>query len=145
DLTHLDARLERTGQVLDQFAKVDPLLGQEVKDDPFATKQVLDVDQLHLQAAVSDEALTGLHFAPLRFPQAFQGRAILVGQAADDSAVRRISKELDGSWARRAEHLADLQAAVGADDDVVAAPERRLGVQLERSQETHGAVANNQL
>ena len=106
---------------------------------------MLDVDQFHLQAAVGDEALAGLQFALLRLAQALQGCPVLVGQAADDSAVGRIGEELDRPRARLAQHLADLQAAVGADNDILPAPERHPGVRLERSQETHGAVADDQL
>ena len=36
DLAHLDPRLEGAGQVLDQLAEVDPLLGEVIEDHPLA-------------------------------------------------------------------------------------------------------------
>ena len=55
DLPHLDPRLKIARQGFDEVAKVDAVLGEVEKDDPFAAEDVLDVDQFHLQPALSDE------------------------------------------------------------------------------------------
>ncbi len=105
DLPHLDARLVLAGQVLDQLAEIDALLGQEVEDDPLAAEQVLDVHQFHLQMALADEALAGRQFVGLDGVQSIQCGLVLVGQPAQDAAVRRLGQQLHGPRVGLAQHL----------------------------------------
>ncbi len=129
-------------QVLDQFAEIDAFLGQEVKDDALAAQQVLDVNEFHLQVAAGDKVAAGIHLAALGLAQ-LQGGSVLVGQAADNAAMRRLGEQGSGSLAGLAEHVAGLQPAVAADDDAVAAAKGEVAFRLESAEEAHGAVAND--
>ena len=143
DLPHFDAGLEFAGQVLDQLAEIDALLGQEIEDEPFAAEEVLDVDEFHLQLAFVDEivaAIIGRFFAGLAFEEL---HAILVGHRADDLALGRLLDELDGARRRLAQDLADFQAALGLDDDVLAAAILALGAGFEVAEEAHDAVTDD--
>ena len=86
DLPHLDPGLERAGQVLDQLAEVDPLLGQVVEDHPLAAEDDLDVDQVHLEPSLGDELAAG---GEGRAWRASASRASAARSSAD--AARRIS------------------------------------------------------
>ena len=55
DLTHVDANVQRRGQVLDELAKIDALLGRKVEHGLLAAKQVLDADRLHLEVEFLDQ------------------------------------------------------------------------------------------
>ena len=56
DLTQLDSRLERRGEVFHQLAEIDPLLGSEEKCNLVAVELHLHVDQLHVELARLDSA-----------------------------------------------------------------------------------------
>ena len=83
DLPHLDARLVLAGQVLDQLAEIDPLFRQEVENDPLAAEQVLDVDQLHLEAALGHKVLASLQLAAFRLAQLMDDGPIRVSPARE--------------------------------------------------------------
>ena len=67
---------------------------------------------------VSSSRLLGL-------AQPFALGAVALGQDADDPAARRLGDQLDGPRRGGAQHLPHLQTAVGADDDFLAARDRR--------------------
>ena len=96
DLPHLDARLILAGQVLDQLAEIDALLGQEIKDDALAAEQVLDIDQFHLQTPLLHETDARLQLAFLDLVQPFALGAIAFREQPNDSAARRLGDQLDG-------------------------------------------------
>ena len=55
DLAHVDANVQRRGQILDELAKIDALLGGKVEHGLLAAKQVLDADRLHLEVELFDQ------------------------------------------------------------------------------------------
>ena len=55
DLAHVDANVQRRGQVLDELAKIDALLGRKVEHGLLAAKQVLDAHRLHLEVELFDQ------------------------------------------------------------------------------------------
>ena len=55
DLAHVDANVQRRGQVLDELAKIDALLGRKVEHGLLAAKQVLDAHRLHLEVELLDQ------------------------------------------------------------------------------------------
>ena len=55
DLAHVDANVQRRGQILDELAKIDALLGRKVEHGLLAAKQVLDADRLHLEVEFFDQ------------------------------------------------------------------------------------------
>ena len=56
DLAHVDANMQRRGQILDELAKIDALLGCKVEHGLLAAKQVLNADRLHLEVELLDQA-----------------------------------------------------------------------------------------
>ena len=68
DLAHLDPRLVSLGQRLDQFAEIDPVLGQVIKDDAFAAEEVFDIDQLHLEPFFLDQVVAPDELNPFTPP-----------------------------------------------------------------------------
>ena len=48
NLPHLNTRSERSGEILDKFAKVDPLLRELIEHQPLAAENRLDIDEIHL-------------------------------------------------------------------------------------------------
>ena len=48
--------MQRRGQILDELAKIDALLGRKVEHGLLAAKQVLDADRLHLEVELLDQA-----------------------------------------------------------------------------------------
>ena len=48
--------MQRRGQVLDELAKIDALLGRKVEHGLLAAKQVLDAHRLHLEVELFDQA-----------------------------------------------------------------------------------------
>ena len=48
--------MQRRGQVLDELAKIDALLGREVEHGLLAAKQVFDAHRLHLEVELLDQA-----------------------------------------------------------------------------------------
>ena len=56
DLAHVDANVQRRGQILDELAKIDALLGRKVEHGLLAAKQVLDAHRLHLEVELLDQA-----------------------------------------------------------------------------------------
>ena len=56
DLAHVDANVQRRGQVLDKLTEIDALLGSKVEHSLLAAKQVLDADRLHLEVELLDQA-----------------------------------------------------------------------------------------
>ena len=55
DLAHVDANVQRRGQILDELAKIDALLGRKVEHGLLAAKQVLDAHRLHLEVEFFDQ------------------------------------------------------------------------------------------
>ena len=55
DLAHVDANMQRRGQILDELAKIDALLGRKVEHGLLAAKQVLDAHRLHLEVELLDQ------------------------------------------------------------------------------------------
>ena len=55
DLAHVDANVQRRGQVLDELTKIDALLGRKVEHGLLSAKQVLDADRLHLEVELFDQ------------------------------------------------------------------------------------------
>ena len=55
DLAHVDANVQRRGQVLDELTEIDALLGRKVEHSLLAAKQVLDADRLHLEVELFDQ------------------------------------------------------------------------------------------
>ena len=47
--------MQRRGQILDELAKIDALLGGKVEHGLLAAKQVLDADRLHLEVELLDQ------------------------------------------------------------------------------------------
>ena len=47
--------MQRRGQVLDELAKIDALLGRKVEHGLLAAKQVLDAHRLHLEVELLDQ------------------------------------------------------------------------------------------
>ena len=47
--------MQRRGQILDELAKIDALLGGKVEHGLLAAKQVLDADRLHLEVELFDQ------------------------------------------------------------------------------------------
>ena len=47
--------MQRRGQILDELAKIDALLGRKVEHGLLAAKQVLDADRLHLEVEFFDQ------------------------------------------------------------------------------------------
>ena len=56
DLAHVDANVQRRGQVLDELTEIDALLGGKVEHSLLAAEQVLDADRLHLEVELLDQA-----------------------------------------------------------------------------------------
>ena len=56
DLAHVDADVQRRGQILDELAKIDAFLSRKVEHGLLAAKQVLDADRLHLEVELLDQA-----------------------------------------------------------------------------------------
>src|SRR5262249_18406117 len=138
---HLDARAVLAGQVLDQLAEVHTLLGQEVKDDPLAAEQVLDIDQLHLELAGGDEAVAGLELAQLGLSEAGRLGLVLLALAAHRLAAVGLGVEAPGPRGRFAQDSAGSQAALGGDDDEAAAGVAGTLGGGELAEEAHGAVS----
>ena len=55
DLAHVDANVQRRGQILDELTKIDAFLGRKVEHGLLAAKQVLDADRLHLEVELFDQ------------------------------------------------------------------------------------------
>ena len=143
DLPQLDPPLKFPGQVFDQLAEVHALFRQEVKDNPLAAEQVLDVHQLHLKLAVFDETAAGLHFLPFGFLEAIQLLTIIRGDEAKNLPVRRLRKQLDDLRLGLREHLSDFLAALAANDDCRPPAVRSLAGRLEFAEKAHHPVAND--
>ena len=104
---------------------------------------MLDVHELHLQLAFMDEivaAKVGVFLTSLAFEEL---HAVFGGHGANDLALGRLFDELDGARRRLAEDLADLEAAVGFDDDFLAMSIDRIGARIEIAEEPHNAVPND--
>src|SRR5262249_45692238 len=140
DLAHLDARLVGAGQVAHQLAEIDALLGQEVKDDALAAKEVLHVHQLHLEPALADKALTDRQFLDLGDLQALQCAPVFLGHAAHNPAVSWFGEQLYGPDAGLTQHLADFEAALSTQHHLLGAVVDLALTRLELAEEAHGAV-----
>src|SRR5579871_4405266 len=103
---------------------------------------MLDIDQLHLQGALLHEAAARLQFVSLGFAELLALSAILFGKQADDSSARRLIDQLHGARRGRTEKLPDLQTALGADDDLLAA---RVAIQfgVKGAKKAHGAMPHD--
>src|SRR5436190_5937307 len=143
DLAHLDAHAEVRREVADQLAEIDPRLGGVVEDQPRAVEHVLDLRQLHRQAALADLELRdalGLLLA-LRLLQPLHH--VVLARAPDDH-LRRIGGRLAplGQLRRHARDRADGKAVGGIDDHLVAGDD--AGQQV-RQQERDGAPGRAEL
>ena len=130
DLAHLDAGAKVVGEVLDQFAKVDPAIGGEVEDDLRAVEQVLGPHQLHrhfpllnpLQAEAVGLFLSG-------GIQARIGDVLLGGLAQDVFEV--LGSLLGGNLFRWQNDRSQGPSPVGFHDHVVAGFQvEPLGVEM---------------
>ena len=54
NLAHFNAGMEMVGEILDQFAKIDPAIGREIENDFRAVKQVFGLDQFHRHVALTN-------------------------------------------------------------------------------------------
>ncbi len=63
DLLHFNPRLELIGQSLHQLAKIDTILRDVVDNNPFAAKQMLEIDQIHRQIQFLDDSTACLKLA----------------------------------------------------------------------------------
>ncbi len=103
---------------------------------------MLDVDQLHLEAALVDEAGAGLQLLGLGPDEAVALVAVGVGEGAQDAPAGRLAEELQGARRGLAQDLAQLLAAVGAQHHLVAALVGG-GTGVELAQEAHGPVPHD--
>lgn len=94
DLAHLDPGLERAGEILDQFAKVDPLLRQVIEHHSFAAEDDLDVNQVHLEPATGDELLARLERDLTRLGELGLGIDIPGRGGAEDLTPGRVFQDL---------------------------------------------------
>ena len=116
DLPHLDPRLELAGQGPDQLAEIDPCVGQVVDHYPFAAEKMFHVDQLHLQAELSDLPPTYVELGPALLLEAPQLAAVFGGHFAKDLAGAGAFQVAQNLGRGLAKNLAGLQAAVGRND-----------------------------
>jgi hypothetical protein len=121
DLAHLDPRLEDAGQVLHQLAKIDALLREIIEDNSFTAVNQLDVNQIHLKPASSDQFLTrnkGRRAIGINpgFVLAIIGR-----RSAQNLATRGVAHVPGRAFRYRAEDFADLGAPISSDHNVVTA------------------------
>src|SRR5262245_38699241 len=96
NLPHFDARVKLARQVADQFAKVDPFLGDEKEDEPLAAKEILDVDKVHLQFTVANESLAFLEGKLLFLVQLGEHLAIFGRLLAENLALGGFMQKLEG-------------------------------------------------
>ena len=127
----------------DQLAEIDPAFGQVVDDDPLAAEDVLDVDQLHLQAELGDVLLADVEFALGLLADAAGFELVFGRHRAEDVPLGRVFQGGDGRVVGLAEHLARLQAAVGLHDDRRRAAVFRRARRRTHAQEPHRTVTDN--
>src|SRR5262249_49864557 len=120
DLAQLDPAPEAGGEVLDELAEVDPMLGREVEGDPVAGERHLDLGQVHLEVAGLDPLATMLERGRLEHAIVVVLVEVLLLGLADDLA-RHVARtlELDEQGILE-EDGAQRFAALGLDDDLVA-------------------------
>ncbi len=86
-------RPQHPSQIFDEFAKIDPVFGQIIKDDAFASMDDFDIDQIHLQPALGDELLAeGKSRRPVGREFGVLLPIILIGQP-EDFALRGIGQK----------------------------------------------------
>ena len=78
-----------SGQRPDQFAEIDPRLGQVVDHDPLAAEDVLNVDQLHFQPEPVDVLLANVELLPGLLPQAGKFVAVFGRRLAENLPAGR--------------------------------------------------------
>src|SRR5262249_49995105 len=125
DLPHFDPRLELASQVLDQLAEIDPLLRQEIKDDPLSPQQRLDVHECHGKLSGLDKSLAGLKRLLTQLLGSQLGTFILRSKGAKYVTVRGLREHAQGGGGCLAEYLPELVATFGPDDDPGAGRVRR--------------------
>ena len=87
NLTHLDPRLVFFCQLFDQLAKIDPLFGEVIENDPLTTEESFDVDELHLQPFFSDQLLAVIEGDPLLSPDVVEVSVVIIRGGAEDAAA----------------------------------------------------------
>src|SRR5262249_50240662 len=88
---------------------------------------------------------SGVQLAVLGLLEVGQDAAVLRAERADDAAAGRLGEQFDGARAGRAEHVAHLQAAVGADHHLRGPGGEGAVGGPELAEEAHGAVAEDVL
>ena len=143
DLAHFDARAILAGQVLDQLAEIDALLGQEKEDHPLAAEEMFDVDELHLQLTLLDELLAALQGALFPLAGGAGLGKVFGAHDADDLARRRFSQELNGAGRGLTQDLGHLDAALGTNQHVLTARIRCTRCRLIVAQKAHDAMTDD--
>ena len=108
NLAHLDAHPEVRGQIAHQLAEVDARLGRVIEDEARAVEHVLDLRQLHRQAALADLELRDALRLLLALLLLQPLHDVVPAGAADDD-LRRIGGRLAplGELRRHARHGAE--------------------------------------
>jgi hypothetical protein len=101
------------GQLGDEGLDFGGLLAQEVKDQGLAVEQMLDVHQDGRQTKLVQSGLAGVVGGLFVFQQTGFEQLVLDRHATENRAVPFTGLAF---FVGRSQHLADLQAAVGADD-----------------------------
>ena len=118
DLAHVDANVQRRGQILDELAKIDALLGRKVEHGLLAAKQVLDADRLHLEVELLDQATEIDHGLVTLDGQIIGKLQVDVARHAQHGLERLadlVLRHLEG--VRRDQ--ADLGSALGGADSII--------------------------
>jgi hypothetical protein len=120
DLSHLDPGLQGSGQVFNKLSKVDPLFRHIIEDHPLAAEDGLDIDQIHLQAALGGKLSASRQALPNTVAQPAFHRDILGRRNPENLAPERILQELGRSIRRRTENLADLGSTITPENNSLA-------------------------
>jgi hypothetical protein len=109
DLAHLDARVELAGELADELAEVDAILGVEVDGHPPLGAVHLDVDDLQLHAAAMGQALGRGDRALLALPAVAIVPGLRLRGRAHDAPIEPVPPEV-GQGPTRTPDLAERGA-----------------------------------
>ena len=104
---------------------------------------MLDVDQLHLQLALTDQAQTHFELPALLVGQTLALLLILGRERPKDCSAAGLRQVFDRTRRRLTEHLAHFKAAFCADQNAGIAGIRRSVAAFERSETAHHPVPDN--
>ena len=141
DLTHLDSRLVFAGKFLDQFAKINAIIGGKVNDDLFAAKDLFDIDECHRQIEFADQfsAESEIRFDRLLEMEVFVfigGRSVPL-----NGPVRWLLHLFDDTVGRFAEYFTPFETSIGACDHDTSA--RVLAFRVHHEQSSHSSASDN--